>query len=148
MTCFVDALTGQGVQLVSTLEVERRSLMRGSSKILVALVAVVILAATFAHAEDELGLPTDKTAGTAYNLVRFDGVVYRIFTEIPCELHFSRIDDEHHLLTVKPIVDKVTVTPFCDVQIQWGLFSPLILGLEIGGTNSWILGTETGYAEK
>lgn len=122
--------------------------MRGSSKILMALVAVVILAAPFAQAEDELGLPTDKTAGSTYKLVRFDGVVYRIFMEIPCDLYFSRIDDEHHLLTVRPVTDKVTVTPFCEVSVQWGTFPAVILGLEIGGTNSWLLGTETGYAEK
>lgn len=122
--------------------------MRGSSKILMALAAMVILAAPFAQAEDELGLPTDKTTGSTFKLVRFDGVVYRIFMEIPCDLYFSRIDDEHHLLTVRPVTDKVTVTPFCEVSVQWGVFPAVILGLEIGGTNSWLLGTETGYAEK
>ena len=122
--------------------------MRGSSKILMALVAMVIFAAPFAQAEDELGLPTDKTAGSTFKLVRFDGVVYRIFMEIPCDLYFSRIDDEHHLLTVQPVTDKVTVTPFCEVSVQWGTFPAVSLGLEIGGTNSWLLGTETGYAEK
>jgi hypothetical protein len=122
--------------------------MRGSSKILMALIAVIILAAPIARAGDDLGLPTDKTAGTTYRLVTFEGVVYRIFTEVPCELYFTRIDDEHHLLTIKPVVDKVTVLPFCDVMVQWGCFPPVTLGLSMGDTNSWILGTETGYAEK
>ena len=122
--------------------------MRGSSKILMAVVAAVILAAPFAQAEEGLGLPTDKTTGTTYKLVMFDDVVYRILTEIPCELFFTRIDSEHHLLTVRPVADKVTVTPFCEVSVQWGPFPAVILGLEMGGTNSWILGTETGYAEK
>ena len=66
--------------------------MRGSSKILMALVAVMILAASFAQAEDELCLPTDKTAGTTYKVVRFDGVIYRIVSDLPCELIFLRID--------------------------------------------------------
>ena len=121
--------------------------MRGSSKILMALVAVMILAAPFAYAGDDLGLPTDKTSGTTYKLVRFDGVVYRIFTEVTCELYFTRIDDEHHRLTIKT-PDKGVLTPFCEVQVQWGSFPPVILGLVVGDTNSWILGTETGYAEK
>lgn len=122
--------------------------MKGSSKILMALVAIVMLAAPFAQAEDELGVPTDKTSGVTYKLVSFDGVVYRIFTEISCELFFTRIDSDHHLLTIKPVIDKVAVTPFCEVSVQWGAFPPVILGLEVGGTNSWLLGTETGYAEK
>jgi len=123
--------------------------MRGSSKIVMALVAVMILAAPFAHAEDELCLPTDKTAGTTYRVVSFDGVVYRIVSDIPCELVFLRVDSEHHSLTIKPFIDKgTTVMPFCDVSVQWGAFPPLSLGLEMGGTNSWVLGTETGYAEK
>jgi hypothetical protein len=120
--------------------------MRGSSKILMALVAMMILAAPFARAEDSLALPTDKTSGTTYKLVRFDGVVYRIFTEVSCELSFQKVDNEHHLFSAKPVAD--TVTPFCQVSIQWDAFPALTLDLIMGGTNSWILGTETGYAEK
>ena len=70
----------------STLMVERRSLMRGRNKVLIALAAVMILAAPFAQAGDDLGIPTDKTSGATFKLVRFDGVEYRIFTEISCEL--------------------------------------------------------------
>mgnify|MGYP003572517944 CR=1 FL=1 len=122
--------------------------MRGSSKILMALIAVIILAAPFAKAEDELCLPTDKTAGSTYKVVIFDNVIYRIVTDIPCEMLFYKVDNDHHSLTIKPAGDKVTVTPFCVVSVQWGSFPPLSLGLEIGGSNSWLLGTETGYAEK
>ena len=120
--------------------------MRGSSKILMALVAVMILAAPFAWAGDDLGLPTDKTSGTTYKLVRFDGVDYRIATEISCDLYFYKVDSEHHRLSIKTVPDGVT--PFCEVVVQWGLFPAVSLGLSAGGTNSWILGTETGYAEK
>jgi hypothetical protein len=120
--------------------------MRGSSRILMALVAVMILAAPIARAEDELGVPTDKTSGTTYKLVRFDGVVYRITTDVPCELYFYKIDGEHHLLNIKPVV--AGPLPFCVAVVQWGLFPPVTLGLSTGETNSWILGTETGYAEK
>ncbi len=120
--------------------------MRGSRKILMALVAVMILASPFARAGDDLGLPTDKTSGATYTLVRFDGMVYRIMTQVSCDLFFQRIDDEHHFLSIKPVPDGVT--PFCEVVVQWGMFPAVTLGLEAGGTNSWILGTETGYAEK
>jgi hypothetical protein len=126
-------------------EVERRSLMRGSIKILLALIAVVMLAAPFARAGD-LGLPTDKTASSSFRLVYFEGVTYRIVTEIPCEVHFSKVDENHHRLVVLPLTDGVT--PFCDVMVQWGNFPYLTLGLFSGGANTWILGTETGYAEK
>jgi len=130
---------------VTTDEVGRRSLMRGS-KILLALVALTLLAAPLARAEDELGLPTDKTSGTTYKLVRFDGVVYRVYTEVSCELYFQKLDSEHHLLTIKPVSSEPI--PFCEVVIQWGLFPAVTLGLDAGGNNDWILGTETGYAEK
>lgn len=120
--------------------------MRGSSKILMALVAVMILAAPFARAGDNLGLPTDKTSGATYTLVRFDDVDYRIVTEVSCDLFFQKIDEEHHLLSIKTVPDGVM--PYCEVVVQWGMFPPVTLGLEAGGTNSWILGTETGYAEK
>lgn len=119
--------------------------MRGS-KILLALVAFTLLAAPLARAGDELGLPTDKTSGTTYKLVRFDGVVYRVYTEVSCEFYFQKLDNEHHLLTIKPAPNEPI--PVCDVVIQWGLFPPVTLGLDIGGGNNWILGTETGYAEK
>ena len=121
--------------------------MRGSSKILMALVAVMILAAPLARAGDDLGLPTDKTSkGTTYQLVRFDGVIYRITTEVACNLYFERVDDELHRLSIKPVAEELT--PVCLVVIQWGMFPAVTLGLEGGGTNSWLLGTETGYAEK
>ncbi len=121
--------------------------MRGSRKILMALVAVMILAAPLARAGEDLCLPTDKTSsGTTCQLVGFDGVLYRITTEVACELFFRKIDDGHHLLNIKPVADEVT--PYYEVYIQWGLFPAVILGIEAGGTNSWILGTETGYAEK
>ncbi len=120
--------------------------MRGSSKILMALVVVIIFAAPFARADDGLGLPTDKTSGATYNLVRFDGVVYRITTDVECDLFFYRIDSEHHLLSIKPVEEGPT--PFCMVVIQWGMFPSVALGLGMGDSNDWILGTETGYAEK
>jgi len=119
--------------------------MRGS-KILMALVVVMILAAPFASVADELGLPTDKTSGATYDLVRFDGVVYRISTDVECELFFYRIDAEHHLLSIKPVEEGPL--PFCMVVVQWGMFPPVALGLGTGDSNDWILGTETGYAEK
>lgn len=119
--------------------------MRGS-KILMAFVAVMILAAPFAHAEDYLGVPTDKTPGATYKLVRFDGVVYRVTTDVACELFFYKVDDWHHGLSIKPVEEGPL--PFCMVVVQWGLFPPVTLGLGMGGTNDWILGTETGYAEK
>ena len=120
--------------------------MRGSSKILIVLVAAMILAAPIAQARNDLGIPTDKTPRTTLQVVRFDRVLYKIVAEVPCDLYFSKIDDEHHLLYVKTVPDGVT--PYCEVVIQWGTFPPVTLGIEIGGINSWILGTETGYAEK
>ena len=120
--------------------------MRGSSKILMALIAFVILAAPIAQAGNDLGLPTDKTSGANYQLVRFDGVIYKIFTEVPCDLYFQVVDDEHHRLTITPKVSGPV--PFCEAVVQWGMFPPISLELVIGGTNSWLLGTETGYAEK
>jgi hypothetical protein len=121
--------------------------MRGSRKILMAMIAVLILTAPLARAGDELGLPTDKTSkGNTTQLVRFDGVIYKITTEVSCEIYLERVDDFFHRLNIKPV--EQVLTPVCDVTVQWGVFPPVTLGLETGGTNSWLLGTETGYAEK
>jgi hypothetical protein len=121
--------------------------MRGRNKIMIALIALVILVAPLTVAGDEFGLPTDKTAsGFSFQLVRFDGVLYRVVSDVPCALYFYRIDGEHHLLHIKPL--EALPSPYCEVSVQWGNFPPIMLGLEAGDTNSWILGTETGYAEK
>jgi hypothetical protein len=114
-----------------------------------AMIAVMIFAAPFAWAEGELCVPTDKTAGTAYyKVVSFDDVVYRVISDIPCELSFIKVDETHHYLSIKPSSIWGTVTPYCEVSVQWGSFPALTLGLEMGGVNGWFLGTETGYAEK
>jgi hypothetical protein len=123
--------------------------MRGSSKILMAFVAMMILAAPLSRADDHLGLllPSDGIFKSgSVRLVRFDGVDYRIKAQVPCELYFEKADDHLHILNIKP--EEEELTAFCIVTVQWGIFAPVTLQIEGGGTNSWLINTETGYAEK
>ena len=121
--------------------------MRGSGKILMAALALVLVTTPLALAKGEpRSMPTDKTTGTVYTLIRFDGVIYRVVSEIPCDITFERIDEEHHRVFVATIPDGVI--SYCEVEIQWGDFPPVVLDIVLGGNNSWLLGIETGYAEK
>lgn len=120
--------------------------MRGIKIFLLTAAVVSILAATTASAEDPLGLPVGKETRPGVTCVKFDGVTYRINTLGHFYLFFERIDQEHHRLTVIPALGEPT--PYDPISLQWDLFPPVVIELLMGDDNTWMLGVETGYAEK
>ena len=119
--------------------------MKGTGWLL-ALTAVLLIGVAVPAAADECALAIDKTVASGVSLVRFDGITYRIFTDKPIAVAFDRVDNVRVQLTVKPIF--VQPTMMCEVAVQWGCFPPLVLSLDGGGGSSFLLNTETGYAEK
>jgi hypothetical protein len=79
-------------------------------------------------------------------LVFFEGVLYRVTMDAPCDVSFEVVDEAHHMLHVR--LDPDAPTPICLVGVQWGPFPPVFLDIMMGGGESWLLGVETGYAEK
>ena len=129
-----------------TFEKRGEVLMKGIKIVLLFLIAAPILAASSLSAQ-ELALPLDqKTVGPGCGIVKFDGVTYRIMTMGNYYLTFSRVDQEHHRVLILPAENETP--PFCEIYLQWEFFPVVELDLEVGETNTYLLGTETGYVEK
>jgi hypothetical protein len=120
--------------------------MRGKGLFLLTAAIVSILAATHASAEDPLGIPVSEESSPGVTWVKFDGVTYRISTLGRFRLIFERIDREHHRVWIIPGYGEVM--PYDPITLQWKRFPPVTLELLGGEQNSWMLGVETGYAEK
>ena len=120
--------------------------MRGSRAVLAAVAVAMILAASPAWTQDELQISVDKSVSSGASVIKFEGVTYWIYTQGDFYVSFTRIDNNHHRIYVaaKPGLP----TPYYPISVQWGIFSPVSLELESGGEDSWLLGLETGYAEK
>ncbi|MBN1164512.1 MAG: hypothetical protein JXB45_08030 [Candidatus Krumholzibacteriota bacterium] len=120
--------------------------MKGSKIVFSIAMLALILAATNLSAQIPNGIPLDKQLSPGYSIVKFDGIIYRIYTEGSVRITFRKIDNQHHSVKLIPIGDNVF--PFCDVVVQWGCFFPVCLGIDSASGETYILGTETGYAEK
>ncbi len=111
------------------------------------LIAILLLSAILVGA-DECMLSMDKTVGSGYSVVKFDGVVYRIFSQAQHYLTFTKVDSRYHRLTVRPVKLGPIPTMYQEISIQWGSFPSVPLGLDSAEGNDYELDTETGYAEK
>jgi len=122
-------------------------LVRGSKWIL-GVVALVFCLSFAANAQDqyEYALPLEKTIGPGHSAVKYDNIVYRIYSGDEFYVRFEKIDDGHVRLYVKP--QKIAIQIYCELSVQWGSFQPVNLQVNSTNGNSFILGTETGYAEK
>lgn len=120
--------------------------MKGTKIVLLFSIAVLILAASSLSAQD-LAMPLDqKIVGPGCGIVKFDGITYRIMTMGTYYLTFSRVDIDHHRVLILPAENQTP--PFCEIYLQWEFFPIVELDLGFGDTNTYLLGTETGYVEK
>ncbi len=124
---------------------EGRSLMRMMTKVFLLAVSVLVLASVPVRADGALGIAVDKTVSSDVRVLVFEGTTYKIFTISNYLITFERVDNTHHRIYIDPIDETL---PCYDIYIQWGFFLPVRLDIGSGGTNSYLLGTETGYAEK
>jgi hypothetical protein len=124
---------------------ERRSFMRGSRAILALAALAIVLGATMLYAQTPYGMPLERSINPVRTAVKYDANIYTFYCQNPYNVRFERIDARRVKLTVRPL-DKVT--PYEEISIQWGVFPILTLPIDGSGDNSFILNTETGYAEK
>ena len=120
--------------------------MKGS-KVIFALVAIVlILGASTLWAQNEYSKPLDKTISPGRATVKYDVFVYTFMSDNYLEVRFEKIDRTHVKLNVKQTCE---VKPHESFFVEWGGFA--MQELDIGGSpngDTFILNTETGYAEK
>jgi len=119
--------------------------MKRIATVMSLLIAILLLSAILGEAE-ECMLSVDKTVGSGYSIIKFDGIAYRIFSSAQYQLIFSKVDDRIHRLAVVPL--KTGPILYEVISIQWGSFPTIPLGLDSADGNDFELDTETGYAEK
>ncbi len=121
--------------------------MRGCARVILLMVAVIAIISTLAHAQ-ELAIPVDMEKSTCYGYtsVRFEGMKYRIFANDVFDISFVNVDDSHVRMFVIPRCG--CIMPYHSVSVQWGDFPLFELPLGEGDSDSFLLGSETGYAEK
>jgi hypothetical protein len=124
---------------------ERRLLMKGSKAVLALAVLLVILGTSTIWAQTDYALPTSKTISPGNATVCFDKIVYSFTVHGIFDVCFERLDRNHVQLAIKPL----KVKPMQVVAIQWGSFEPRPLEIDdpVGG-ETFLVNTETGYAEK
>ena len=124
--------------------------MKGSRTILALLVVLLVMTIAPASAQDGYMMTVNKTSSTTYvvpptSVIRYETIAYTFYTPVALNVRFESVDASHVKLTVKA----ASAIPYSyDVSVQWLYFPPVALDLEGGGTGSFILNTETGYAEK
>ena len=123
--------------------------MKGIVKVFVLAAAVLLVTGGPVLAQDSIEKMLsveEKTLSPGWQTVSFEGVNYRVYTSGTYKLYFSRVDEEHHRVFILP--EDGEPVPCQSIYMQWGLFAPVRLDLGLGGGTSYLLGTETGYAEK
>jgi hypothetical protein len=123
-------------------------LMKKSFKVIFAAVLLFILSAPFVSANDDMGIPLDTytKGGVGYSFVYFDGILYTIISDGNYDFHFEEYDDEWVELEIIPNGERPPL--YTPVYIQWGTFDPVFLTYDPLEGGTYLLGSETGYAEK
>ena len=120
--------------------------MKNCLRVVFAVVLLLSLANSMVRSEGEYGMTKPVKVSRNYQIVQFEGITYSVYTQGNYELIFSSYNAEKVKLNVLPCYIQYMEYP--PVYMQWGYFS--IVELIIGGDegDSFLLGTETGYAEK
>jgi len=119
--------------------------MRGSRAILALAALVLVLGATALWSQEPYSMPLDRSIIAGRTTVKYDTHIYVFVSENAHGVHFEKIDQKRVLLTIKPATQ---VTPHEEISLQWGNFLVVTLSLDSSGGDTFILNTETGYAEK
>jgi len=118
--------------------------MRGSTAILALAALVLVLGTTSLWAQDTYALPLDHSINPGRTPIKFDARIYTFISESTFTVHFEKVDAMRVKVTIKPVTQ---VTPHEEVYVQWGNFlAPLLI--DSSGGDTFILNSETGYAEK
>lgn len=119
--------------------------MRGSRAILALAALVLVLGATALWSQETCSMPFDRSISAGRSTVKYDNHVYVFISETAHSVRFEKIDERRVLLTIKPATRLI---PREAVSLQCDNFPALTLYLDMSGGGTFILHTETGYAEK
>ncbi|MCX5752143.1 MAG: hypothetical protein NTW97_00710 [Candidatus Krumholzibacteria bacterium] len=119
--------------------------MRGSRAILALAALVLVLGATTLWAQDPYAMPLERSINPGRTAVKYDIHIYTFVSENTFNVRFEKIDAKRVRLTVKPTT---LVTPHEEITVQWGNFMAVTLSIDSSGGDTFILNSETGYAEK
>jgi len=121
--------------------------VKGKVWILAILVSFLSLtSASFAQDQFQNALPLEQIVKPGHSIVTYEGITYHFISKESLKVRFEKVDVYHVRLYLKPL--DVGVQMFCAVSVQWGNFPPISLEVDSDGGSSFLLGTETGYAEK
>ncbi len=119
--------------------------MRGSRAILALAALVLVLGTTALYAQETYAMPLDRSINIGRTTVKYDNHIFVFISDKSHIVRFEEIDQKRVALTIKPAVQ---VTPYEEISLQWGIFPAVTLALDESGWGSFILNSETGYAEK
>jgi hypothetical protein len=118
--------------------------MKGSKWILAMAMVAMFLAASPVWAQDQYAMPLDKIITTGHNSVKYLNIAYNFAVQGTYSVRFEKLDSSHVKLFVKLI--KPEVQPH--VTVQWGAFAQADLGAPGPDGDTFVINSETGYAEK
>ena len=118
--------------------------MRGRRVILALAALACVLCAETLWAQDPLAMPLDRSIVSGRTAVKYDTQIYTFMCESAYVVRFEKVDPKRVKLSIKPLIQQPI--PY-EVFVQWGNFPAITLQTDSSG-DTFILNTETGYAEK
>jgi len=95
-------------------------------------------------AQNEYSMPLDRSIYPLRTAIKYDTQTYTFTCQSAYNVRFERIDAKRVRLFIKPLNQQPI--PY-EVSVQWGNFPAITLQTDSSG-ETFILNTETGYAEK
>jgi hypothetical protein len=120
--------------------------MKNLCRVIFAVVLLLSLAASMVQSEGEYGIPKPVKVFNNYSTITFNGISYYVYSQGSYYLTFSEYDMQKVRLDITPAYEQYSEYP--PVYVQWSSFSTVELGVEGDDGETYLLGTETGYAEK
>jgi hypothetical protein len=121
-------------------------LMKKSFKVILAAVLLFILSTSLIYAQDVMGIPVDVKIGSVCTFVNFNGITYGIINGGDYYFNFEEYDSECVKLDIIPCGEKPQ--SYSTIYIQWSTSNSVYLTVGADGGGTYLLGSETGYAEK
>jgi hypothetical protein len=119
--------------------------MKGSRAILALVTLAIVLGAATSWAQQPYAMPLDRSINPVRTAIKYDISVYTFTCAKPYHVRFEKIDAKRVMLTIRPLD---LVTPNQEISLQWGNFPTVTLSIDSSGGDTFILNSETGYAEK
>ncbi len=121
--------------------------MKKLMKIFLAAVLISSLSTpAFTFQFDQKGIVKETKTSGGTSFVHFNGITYVICTEGEYQLTFSEYDTERVRLDIMPCY--MAQDQYDPLSVQWSSFEPVLIELDSEDGETYLLGTETGYAEK